>query len=313
MIAHILTTLAVFCLALSVDGLHLRSDTALSAEDQATAQHALRSFMKSAAKQRATNRKVMDAEKAKLFSVGNHKSKALDAQQGTQTIEHGYLVSRYRPNADCSGRPTTFLAQTGECRFFENEQGEVYSEAITCTRNKPAQELMLTFRRYNSNDCSGEPHDITEKTMDKCAYDEDNAPVPGMVGVQCVGLDELKVAQKGGVVFNTYLDAACSAQPDGVTVSTFGGCELSYNFYDAQGEPTDDEVFNQYTTYYYVRLDGCHDTHLMFSAYQDPACTRQIFRVTVDAAGEFPYGTCAYQDDWERYATTVCVPAPAHM
>jgi hypothetical protein len=312
MIAQFLTTFAVFFLALSVDGARLKSDAAPSAENQAVAERALRSFMKIAVQQQTVNRKVMDAEKAKLFSVGNHKTKALDAQQGTQTIEHGYFVTRFRPNADCSGTPSAVLAKTGECRSYESATGEFHSEAITCTRNKPAQELMLTFNRYNSNDCSGQPDNTHEVNTDKCAYDTENAPLPGMVGVQCVEQTEPKVAERGGVVWHNFFDDACSTSPDGFQVSNFGGCSLSYSFYDAQGEPTDDVVFNEHTTYDYVRIDGCHGTKLGVSLYQDPACTRQIFRTTVDVADDIPFGRCEYDEGSERYSTAMCVPA-SHM
>jgi hypothetical protein len=313
MIAQVLTVFAVICFAFSAYGLHLRSDFATPAEDQATAERAFRSFMKNAAQKQNANHKVMELETKSLFSANNHNVKVVNLQQSSQTIDHGYLISRYRPNADCSGPATNVFAKSGECRVLENDLGEEYSEAITCTRNKPAQELMLTIHRFNNNDCTGEPYENTQRTMDKCSFDGDAAPVPGTVGLQCVGLNDAKIAQKGGLVIYTYFDAACTASPDGFAVSGFGGCELTYDFYDDQGVPTDEVVFNQHTRYSYFRLDGCHDTKIGVSLYADSACTRQTLRATIDVADTFPYGRCEYQEEWRRYGTAVCVPAPSHM
>jgi hypothetical protein len=98
-----------------------------------------------------------------------------------------------------------------------------------------------------------------------------------------------------------------------------GACDLQINYQDEQGHNDPSEQVNQFTEYFYTRMDKCTpDGQVTITMYSDSMCTRPMRRDMVNFGQAFPdFNRCLptmQGNDAPPFmaSMTRCVPPPDH-
>jgi len=294
--------------------------------DNARGKRAVASAMKTNALRIEKDSKVLGSEIAKIHKAARAHAKTLktagskttaDMQNMGTTHHVGSLVTRHRPNGDCSGVITSLSAKDmGGCHA---EGTDYYTLSCTNPDAPRGEGNIVTMIDYFDNpDCSGNPTNSYEygSAAPRCSMDSYGDSGPEMITNQCVGRDSWSYLMEGGIktTMYSYDNQNCDGEGSGFSLRRFGGCELVYEYFDYNGEPSDYETMNDMNRFHYMMIDSCSaDSQTMHvRGFTDSSCRRPLYQAEVpirDENGE--YNGCFYMTGGQSgYGRTECVPGP---
>lgn len=228
-------------------------------------------------------------------------------------IHWGSIVTRYRPNSDCSGVPSMVVAERlkGEC--WPDGFGGSYS--ISCAHENEEGKIVTTYNSFPINEaCEWDalsysyPMTVDAKCKINNAYVSSDPALPEMVSHQCARKYLKEYAyEKGGLVVENHAsdDYQCQGTAFSVAVQRFHSCQVGYEWYDYQGNPVDYQTQSEYNRFYYFSIDGCSpDGKMTTTIYSDSSCTRPLAR----GSAHVDFNTC--DGDGSGYSQFKCYPEP---
>jgi hypothetical protein len=260
----------------------------------------------------ATDKSMIDAhvnvaslahikEIKKLESTGSH---YVGTSSMNDLVEDGYVMTRHRANADCSGIVRSLsgyrIGNGNGCYSYDST-----SFKSACFRNKKQDELQLQTLYYNNADCSGDPSSIYDgDDLPKCAINYENFNSTGfeMIGSQCTGETDISKDLKPGIVSAAYFDSSCSGSIISFYNMRLGACFPIVAHADGEGE-----AIGPNTKYFYGTWDECYSNgKATMSLYTDSVCTR-IFAKTTTRIFDEPLDQCTSEGSGV-YSKIWCIP-----
>lgn len=331
-VSIVVVAVCVMCLLEKSSASNFRGDLARAQEgatiplDDARAERVAKYFMESvhsrAAKDHNESKKMVEdvhKEIAKLSKeetaakVAASKTASKQIASGTglgDEVRFGSFVVRHRPNGDCSGTPSTIVADQvfGACNSYYGYE----SYYLTCQHENDSGEVIFMKHGFYNGDCSGEPaYTYTVGDSGPRCYMEVNYPAPATMKTrQCARKNYDEVTTQGGILYKKYSDSHCESAITGEVLQTYNACEMVVEYFDDNGYPVDNYGINKYTRYHYASVTGCsHDGRVTVTGFSDRACTRPIYQGRYQITG---YGICHYESMANSYVRTVCAPAGGH-
>mmetsp|Transcript_27911 Transcript_27911/g.63189 ORF Transcript_27911/g.63189 Transcript_27911/m.63189 type:complete len:376 (+) Transcript_27911:78-1205(+) len=259
-------------------------------------------------------KKHHDARDAKNALGAEHRSLqgAFDKPWDSVVLT-GSLVTRSRPNADCSGPVTEIVVEpAGSCstvlssEFSMGPEGGS-SESIG-TYVSDGGNMLRATGFYENGDCSGEPvqYGPTGDAIKPCQMlaDEFGSTGPLMGGTVLTDktVTQLAKEEKSGFMVANYKNSLCSGDMDSYTLYRNDACHLDIEFNTAEpdliitmGNPiaVPDELTTD-STFSYVKVTMCEGTTVSITGYTDSACTHKMYRAEVDLSADSDmYTQCA--------------------
>mmetsp|Transcript_27910 Transcript_27910/g.63186 ORF Transcript_27910/g.63186 Transcript_27910/m.63186 type:complete len:372 (+) Transcript_27910:78-1193(+) len=327
--------LALLLLALAVvaSAENLRTEAYDVPIDNARGARVLKRMQTKSAAKHAKAKKAMDVEaltkkaskkgleaKAEPLIDASEKAKVGRSLQGynddytefdspwTRVTMAGSLVTRSRPNSDCSGPVTEIAVQpAGSCYYNgEDRNGEDYSLA-TGTYESASGELLIAHFQFKAHDCAGEPDPEAGDLVLRGPYkpcqmlvDEYGSAGPLMGGAV---LSDKTVMQsmeqeKAGFMVKHYSDFGCFGDVLAYTLYRDDACHLDIE-YNMPVEIIEEgrrlapivvePVLNADSTFSYVKVNKCQGNTVYITGYTDSACTHKSYKAEVDLVEEDAY------------------------
>jgi hypothetical protein len=219
-------------------------------------------------------------------------------------VKDGYVITRHRANADCSGKVRVL---TGYRLNVECYALSTISYYTACYRDQKKDELVFKSSYFNNLNCSGEPYAVYDTDdLPQCEINYQNVNSTGfeMIGAQCSSETDLSMEQKPGFVSEFYSDSSCSGSANLIQNMRVGACFAMVDFGKNGGT-----TITADTTYMYGMLDECFSNGLeTLSVYTDSICTRIVGRVKMSVIDE-PMNKCiASSSSSGEYTKIRCVP-----
>mmetsp|Transcript_23711 Transcript_23711/g.52692 ORF Transcript_23711/g.52692 Transcript_23711/m.52692 type:complete len:361 (-) Transcript_23711:203-1285(-) len=259
-------------------------------------------------------KKHHDARDAKNALGAEHRSLqgAFDKPWDSVVLT-GSLVTRSRPNADCSGPVTEIVVEpAGSCstvlssEFSMGPEGGS-SESIG-TYVSDGGNMLRATGFYENGDCSGEPvqYGPTGDAIKPCQMlaDEFGSTGPLMGGTVLTDktVTQLAKEEKSGFMVANYKNSLCSGDMDSYTLYRNDACHLDIEYNnreDEDGPPAGagarrlDHYTYEYlttdSTFSYVKVNKCQGNTVYITGYTDSACTHKSYKAEVDLVEEDAY------------------------
>mmetsp|Transcript_27912 Transcript_27912/g.63191 ORF Transcript_27912/g.63191 Transcript_27912/m.63191 type:complete len:362 (+) Transcript_27912:78-1163(+) len=279
-------------------------------------------------------KKHHDARDAKNALGAEHRSLqgAFDKPWDSVVLT-GSLVTRSRPNADCSGPVTEIVVEpAGSCstvlssEFSMGPEGGS-SESIG-TYVSDGGNMLRATGFYENGDCSGEPvqYGPTGDAIKPCQMlaDEFGSTGPLMGGTVLSDKTVMQLAkeEKSGFMVANYKNSECSGDMDSYTLYRNDACHLDIE-HNTPVPDVDNEIImdlpitpvtgsDELTTdseFSYVKVTMCKGTTVSITGYTDSACTRKEYTAEVDLSADQQsayetYTQCTenHDDDYYDYS-----------
>eukprot|EP00601_Ochromonadales_sp_CCMP2298_P026922 CAMPEP_0173280588 /NCGR_PEP_ID=MMETSP1143-20121109/5772_1 /TAXON_ID=483371 /ORGANISM="non described non described, Strain CCMP2298" /LENGTH=355 /DNA_ID=CAMNT_0014217913 /DNA_START=40 /DNA_END=1107 /DNA_ORIENTATION=- len=246
-----------------------------------------------------------EALKKHLLAKGGRRLQREEALDFTwiQVTKKGSLVTRSRPNSDCSGVIVEIgVDPVGTCHNF----GAGFSVMEGIYTSKEGDMTLVVGFFETSDNCSGEPAEFFQggPTVKDCQLlaDQIVSTGPLMGGTMLTSKTPAQMAEgeKPGFMVSNYEESDCSGDMTGYTLYRNDACHLVIEFnnddnddfrgegpiriqerrlqggYLIGGRVTPDSTFS------YVKVDKCQGKTVHITGYTDSACTRKSYRAEVD-------------------------------
>ncbi|KAJ1381650.1 hypothetical protein B484DRAFT_28855, partial [Ochromonadaceae sp. CCMP2298] len=302
--------LALLLLAVAVASAdNLRTDSHDVPFDNARGARVLQRMQTKAAAKHTKAAKSLETDREALMA---HRDALKDLPEARRTLQgdfdspwartemKGSLVTRSRPNSDCSGPVTEIAVQpAGSCYYNgEDRNGEDYSLA-TGTYESASGELLIAHFQFKAHDCAGEPDPEAGDLVLRGPYkpcqmlvDEYGSAGPLMGGAV---LSDKTVMQsmeqeKAGFMVKHYSDFGCFGDVLAYTLYRDDACHLDIE-YNMPVEIIEEgrrlapivvePVLNADSTFSYVKVNKCQGNMVYITGYTDSACTHKSYKAEV--------------------------------
>ncbi|KAJ1399469.1 hypothetical protein B484DRAFT_458315, partial [Ochromonadaceae sp. CCMP2298] len=219
----------------------------------------------------------------------------------TKVVMKGSLVTRSRPNSDCSGPVTEITVEPAGVCYRSNLINGVWQSEGIGTYVSASGELTRTFGIFvGSEDCSIEPTEYpfsVGKKVKPCQMlsDEYGSTGPLMGGTVLSGQSVLQSLsqEKDGFMVKHYTEKNCLGDALAYTLYRNDACHLDIE-YNMPVEIIDvklarrlapivaEPVLNADSTFSYVKVNKCQGNTVSITGYTDSACTRESYRAEVN-------------------------------
>lgn len=211
-----------------------------------------------------------------------------DALRFGDLVQHGYLVNRTRPFADCTG-PVSF---TQGSRLWCESMGDYFSYGQACSRETSSGKFTVAYFGFNSPDCTGPAsYSFSEHQEEKCtlnvgAIKEGNGFQ--MAAMQCSPETNFAAYKQPGLMFASHRDSHCRDDPSFFYNIRFNACT----------------VIDMDDSYAYMKFTRCvQGGKVEAIIYTDASCQRPIFRTAVQMSATSK--ECEFQG--YEYMSSECI------
>jgi len=221
-----------------------------------------------------------------------------------QVAKGGSLVTRSRPNSDCSGPVIEIGVDPAGTCHMKDSTSSLWEGVYVSSEG----EMFWTVSEFENADCTGEPMEVHQNGSPKKAC-QMLAGQMGSSGALMGGsvLTDKTPAQmarqeKPGFMVSNYEESDCSGDMTGYTLYREDACHLDIEYNnreDEDGPPAGagarrlDHYTYEYlttdSTFSYVKVNKCQGNTVYITGYTDSACTHKSYKAEVDLVEEDAY------------------------
>jgi len=225
-----------------------------------------------------------------------------------QVAKGGSLVTRSRPNSDCSGPVIEIGVDPAGTCHMKDSTSSLWEGVYVSSEG----EMFWTVSEFENADCTGEPMEVHQNGSPKKAC-QMLAGQMGSSGALMGGsvLTDKTPAQmarqeKPGFMVSNYEESDCSGDMTGYTLYREDACHLDIEYNNREDDEDQiismddlrnfrrlDHRTNEYlttdSTFSYVKVNKCQGNTVYITGYTDSACTHKSYKAEVDLVEEDAY------------------------
>jgi len=244
----------------------------------------------------------------------------------TRVTMAGSLVTRSRPNSDCSGNVIEIGVEPAGVCFSQDEANPESGDSMAIgTYVSDSGELFRATGSFEkSGNCTGEPESsmAIQGSVKPCQMLDDvgrTGPLMGGTSLSDMSVADMARNEKAGYMVGHYATSDCSGDVLAYNLYRNDACHLDIelNYWNHNFEllprrlshKTSSERVVKDSKFSYVKVTMCKGTTVSITGYTDSACTRKEYTAEVDLSADQQsayetYTQCTenHDDDYYDYS-----------